>query len=224
MATSAKAPFIGDVSISADQSFTVVAAAQPIPNPIPPQLANLSSAICSDVPSPYNPFCWVTAADELIKIANTIWDLVQSLIDLFEGKPRAQDTITIATRLMHSKNVAGVIWGIEIFRLLRDYNIVLSTSDPGQQFLLGQAQHQFRLNLQAQGVSWARTGDIVQSVMLYTTGPNEAPPLECQQTLSAQYALFGDQDFLTLYQTQLAKLNALDALNPNNAIHALQWA
>ena len=139
--------------------------------------------MCSDVPSVYNPFCWIAAADELIKIANIIWSLIQDLINLFEGKPRAQDTITIATRLMHSKNVAGNIWGIEILRLLRDYNIVLSTSDPKQQFLLGQAQHQFRLNLQAQGVSWARTGNIAVSVMLYTTGPNQPVPIELAQVL-----------------------------------------
>src|SRR5579863_5737412 len=120
MAISDKAPFLGEITITQDESFTVVPAAQPIPNPIPPNLVNLSAALCSDVPSPYNPYCWITAANELINLANTIWDLIQSLISLFEGKPRAQDTITIGRRLGNSKNVAGVIWSIEIFRLLND--------------------------------------------------------------------------------------------------------
>lgn len=197
---------------------------QHIPDPIPPQLANYSQVICGEAPSPYNPACWIYAADQLIKIANLIWSLVEDLISLFEGKPRAQDTITIGTRLMHSKNVAGTIWGIAIMRLLHDFNIVLSTSDPGQQFLLTQAQHQFRLNLQAQGVSWIQTGNIAEQIMTATTGPNQPLPVELQQPLGTQYALFGDQSFLDLYNQKLGELQTNDPLNPNNSYKALQWA
>ena len=41
MAINDKAPYLGDVTLTSDQSFAVVPLGQPIPNPIPPTLVNL---------------------------------------------------------------------------------------------------------------------------------------------------------------------------------------
>jgi len=217
-------PWLGDIIITQDMSADVQPLSAPPANPIPPGLVDWAAAICSDAPSLYNPGCWIYAADLLYQVVSIVWDLIDDLIQAFEGKPRAQDTITIATRCLHSKNVAGSVYGAMIMRLLNDDGIVLSSSSAGDQALLGDAHYAFVTLLEQQGVSSTRAQQIVQSILLYTSSASQALPIELQQPLWSTLTVAGTQNFLNIYNQQLQLLNGNDPLDPYNSILALRYA
>ena len=140
---------------------------------------------------------------DLITLAELLADLVLILVGVFEGKPRNQDTLTVATRLMHSQNPAGWIWGDLIYRLLNDEGIVLSSSSAADQAKLGTIRGQFAQNLQNQGITQARTQNIIDEFEKYTTSPTQAVPPELKVQLTPDQHLWGPQQLLDDYNTQL---------------------
>jgi hypothetical protein len=127
----------------------------------------------------------------VVDVALLVVDIVQGLISLFSGKPRAQDTITVSTRLMHSKNPSGYILGASWMRLLQDRDIVLSSSDPRDQHLIGQARRNAIDGLAAQGVAAERAKQLIDNVELHTTSATQPLPAELTAPLRAGTQIVG---------------------------------
>lgn len=87
----------------------------------------------------------------IIAVAIIIIDLVEMLLNVFSGKPRAQDTVTIGNRLCHSQNPAGYIAGTLLLRNLSQNDIVLSSTNAKDQQILGEIRRQAYNLIVAQG-------------------------------------------------------------------------
>jgi hypothetical protein len=161
-------------------------------------------------------------------VVEILADIIGELIKLFSGRPRKQATIEVAQRAMHSINGASRLWGLQIMRLCRDWDIVISDSSPAGQALLGDANKQLRANLESQGVSHTRAGQII--VNLYSRPAQYGQPLppELMQPIQPGYGVYGDQHILTLVaQAQeiitkngLTGQRAVDYLNRYVVMHA----
>src|ERR1039458_4511164 len=73
----------------------------------------------------------------VVAVIEVLIDLIQGLINFFEGKPVAEDTELIASRLMQDANPASFISGVQIARNLSQNGIVLSSGDSADQAILG---------------------------------------------------------------------------------------
>jgi hypothetical protein len=105
-----------------------------------------------------------------------IIDLIVELLNLFSGKPREEDTITVGTRFAHGKNPAAFLVGTQILRRLQVDGIVLSSSDPGQQKILAQIRKHGESLLVAQGVDAVTATRTIDNVWSHTTDENEKLP------------------------------------------------
>jgi len=123
---------------------------------------------------------WVLALTSLIdilEIAGIIPDPFQLLIGAFAGKPRELSTVTVIQRLFGSQNPAGILWGLELYKLFKNQNIVLSSSSAADQAELGSTRHQFKASLLAQDILPTRIQQIVDEIYLNTTsGTQPVPP------------------------------------------------
>ncbi len=135
----------------------------------------------------------------IVDIATLLDDLIQGLINLFEGKPRAQDTITVIQRFQHSVNPAGYLTGVRLQKLLTDLGIVLSDSRPSSQADIGGIRKAAYQMLETQGVSTARAEQVINSVFSNTTSAGQALPAELTQPLPQGYQLVGDTTILSLW-------------------------
>jgi len=135
----------------------------------------------------------------IVDIATLLDDLIQGLINLFTGKPRAQDTITVIQRFEHSVNPAGYITGVRLQKLLSDLGIVLSDSRPSSQADIGGIRKAAYQMLEAQGVSTARAEQVIDSVFSNTTSAGQALPAELTQPIPPGYQLVGDTTILSLW-------------------------
>src|SRR5216684_2941653 len=80
-------------------------------------------------------------------------DIIEELISLFSGRPRDEATQQVAHRLCRARNPIWRLCGLEYQRLLRDENIVISSSDPGDQAQLSRVFSQFVRNTMRQGAT-----------------------------------------------------------------------
>lgn len=138
----------------------------------------------------------------VLTIAELVYDIVQQLKAVFTGKPRNLDTITVATRAMNSKNPALYIAGVEILRLLKEQNIVLSSSDAAAQTQLGWVRTQAIANLVAQGVPQATAQNVLGNLFTQTTSETEPFIPAVPATLAPGYSLYGPQAFDDYYNSE----------------------
>lgn len=114
--------------------------------------------------------------DELI---GAILIIVGKLLKLFTGRPRQTATLTAAGNLVQAKNTAAIIAGNNFIRLFNQFDIVLSTSGPGEALVAANVS-QFVDNLVAQGIPQATARDVVLNQL--TLGANRvgfiAPQLQ----------------------------------------------
>jgi len=68
--------------------------------------------------------------------------LIDWLIDFFSGKPLMEDTMTVAQRFMSGGNPASWVCGALIMRNASQNGIAISSSDPGDQAILGDIRAQ----------------------------------------------------------------------------------
>lgn len=130
-----------------------------------------------------------------------VWDIIDLLVELFQGRPRKLSTLTVARRLMQGRNVAAQLWGNGILRLLDGLDIVLSDSDRGAQRMLGQMRSQFIANLRAQGITNDRAQYIMNDVMFHTRSGHEPVALELQHAVDPSIHFWGPQKILDDYQS-----------------------
>src|SRR5229473_106299 len=87
-------------------------------------------------------------------------DIIEELISLFSGRPRDEATQQVAHRLCRARNPIWRLCGLEYQRLLRDENIVISSSDPADQEQLGRVFGQFVRNAMRQGKTLHEAEDV----------------------------------------------------------------
>ena len=138
----------------------------------------------------------------VLTIAELVYDIVQQLKAVFTGRPRNLDTITVATRAMNSKNPALYIAGVEILRLLKEQNIVLSSSDAAAQTQLGWVRAQAIANLVNQGVPLATAQNVLGNLFTQTTSETEPFIPAVPATLQPGYSLYGPQAFDDYYNAE----------------------
>ena len=131
-----------------------------------------------------------------------VGQIIEQLIQAFQGKPRELATITVAQRFMHSKNRVGQIAGQEILRLLHDQGIVLSSSDAASQRKIGWIRAQLHSNLMAQGLTLKQAVNVVDEVMDHTDSANQALPPPLDQKMPDDFKLFGPPQLNFDYQYQ----------------------
>jgi hypothetical protein len=168
-------------------------------------------------------FADLFSSDPAQSVIDTLLYPIPQLIAFFSGKPRSLDTLTVAARLLHSKNIAGVLWGNEILRLLNDQNIVLSDSTQSGQHKIGQSRHQAKQNLIYQGVDATRAETIVSNVQTRTTGADEKLPVELATAMPAEMKIWGPQSLLTDYNSHLQSYLSAGQTAQQAARHALKW-
>ena len=124
-------------------------------------------------------WCFVESPFPLIDLIGALIIIVEKLIKLFTGRPRAEATLTAATNLLNAKNTAAIIAGNNLVRLLNQFDIVISESGPGEA-LVAAVVSQFADNLVAQGIPQATARNIVLNQL--TLGANRqgfiAPQLQ----------------------------------------------
>ena len=64
----------------------------------------------------------------IAEVILVILELIDELVSLFTGKPRAQDTLTVAKRLGRGQSPVAHLMSVQISRNLDQNNIVLSSS------------------------------------------------------------------------------------------------
>lgn len=132
---------------------------------------------------------WIIAL--VAEIIDAILQLIDELVLIFTGKPRSQDTLTVAGRLARGINPAATLMAVQIHRNLSQNNIVLSSSDAADQKVLGDIRKQGEAMLVAQGASQARATKVIDQVWTQTTTKTEPLPVELNSALNAQLTLVG---------------------------------
>src|SRR5216684_5449976 len=115
----------------------------PIPIPGTGNILELDIGLCDGVPCIMVEINWI----------QVLIDIIEDLISLFSGRPRDEATQQVAHRLCRARNPIWRLCGLEYQRLLRDENIVISSSDPGDQAQLSRVFSQFVRNTMRQGAT-----------------------------------------------------------------------
>jgi len=124
-------------------------------------------------------WCFVESPFPLIDLIGALIIIVEKLIKIFTGRPRIEATLTAATNLLNAQNTAAIIAGNNFTRLLNQFDIVLSTSGPGEALVAANVS-QFVDNLVAQNIPLDTARNIVLNQL--TLGANRqgfiAPQLQ----------------------------------------------
>ncbi len=129
----------------------------------------------------------------------TILEIINLLVLIFSGKPRAMDTITVAHRLSQSLNPAGHIASVLILRELREEDVVLSAGDPHGMERVNNTRHQLVMSLVAQGTPITRAKTLAGNIWGNTTGPTEPLPKELMQQMDPKFTLLGTKATQDIY-------------------------
>lgn len=124
-----------------------------------------------------------------------ILELIDELVAVFSGKPRALDTLTVAHRLGTGQSPVAHLMSVQISRNLDQNNIVLSSSDPADQKILGHIRAQGEQMLVQQGVTAARAKQVIDEVWTQTIGKNQKLPAELDQPIPQGLLMVGTQQF-----------------------------
>jgi hypothetical protein len=143
----------------------------------------------------------------IAEVIIVILQLIDELVSIFEGKPRAQDTLTVAHRLANGQSPVAHLMSVQIGRNLDQNNIVLSSSDPNDQQVLGHIRTQAQAMLVAQGVDAARAKQVVDEVWTQTIDKNQKLPAELDQPIDPRLIMIGpqqlQQEFINHYNSRI---------------------
>jgi hypothetical protein len=146
---------------------------------------------------------WIIAL--IAEIIDLILELIDELVSVFSGKPRAQDTLTVAGRFAHGNNFVAHLVATQISRNLSQNNIVLSDSDPAAQKVLAEIRAQAKTMLVAQGASVARASQVIDNVWTQTSSATQPLPPELTQPIPQGLWVVGPQALTTIYVTAYNK-------------------
>jgi hypothetical protein len=142
---------------------------------------------------------WIIAL--VAEVVELILELIDELVAVFTGKPRAQDTLTVAGRFAHGSNFVAHLVATQISRNLSQNNIVLSDSDPAAQKVLAEIRAQAKTMLVAQGASVARASQVIDNVWTQTSSATQPLPPELTQPIPQGLWVVGPQALTTIYVT-----------------------
>jgi len=149
----------------------------------------------------FNPYTLaIQLVFDILEWSGIIPDPIDLLFSLFVGRPREEATVQVISRLQKSPNTAARLWSIELGKMLRNMDIVISDSSTFGQQMLGASYHQFVTGLQYQDVQLARA----QTIALHALSreAQAGAPLESEllKPTPAQFVLTGPQAVLDTYQ------------------------
>jgi hypothetical protein len=102
----------------------------------------------------------ITTALDILELAGIIPDPISLLLSLFAGRPREQASLLQAQRLMTARNPAARLAGIQLERMVKEWDIVTSEGGSGRQ-ILNSWSAQFEQNMVAQGVTLNRAKQLI---------------------------------------------------------------
>lgn len=157
----------------------------------------------------------------IAEIITMILELVDYLVSLFEGVPRTQKSLIVAHRFANGQSVVGHLVSSQLYQLINDEGIVLSSSNPSDQAKLGEIRTQAELLLVTLGATQADAKKAITDVFDNTTGPDEALPGLLKQPMPTGWVLVGPQklqaDYIFHYNKYVGQ-----GLNPTQAAK-LTW-
>src|ERR1700730_3110314 len=143
----------------------------------------------------------------IAEVILVILQLIDQLVSIFEGKPRAQDTLTVAHRLGKGQSPVAHLMSVQISRNLDQNNIVLSSSLAADQKVLGAIRKQAELMLTQMGTPAARAKQVVDEVWTQTTSGTQKLPVELNQPVPAGLMMVGtqqvQQDYIDHYNSRI---------------------
>jgi len=158
----------------------------------------------------------VTLVLDILELAGIIPDPISLLLSMFAGRPREQASLQQAQRLMSARNPAARLAGIQLERMVKEWDIVTSEGGSGRAILDAWAS-QFVGNLNAQGVALERARQILVNATSEAAQSGLALEPELTQPLPGQLGFNGPQDVADALMTQYE--NAIKAgLSINQAL------
>lgn len=137
-----------------------------IPIPGTNNLLQLSVGMCGESP------CIAVTVNWL----QVFIDIIEGLISLFSGRPKDEATQQSAATAMGSRNPAARLYGLQLLRMLTEWGIHTSSSDPGEQKILGAAHRQAVENFVAQGFAAAEARDAIDWILSRAGQAGETRP------------------------------------------------
>lgn len=119
-------------------------------------------------------------AVDVFEWLGVIPDPLALIFSLFQGRPREEATAQVSARLIQSRNPAARLWGVALQRLLKEFDIVISSSGAGDQAILSLYYNQFVQSMIAQGVDPQRAKQI--GLNAYSREAQAGAPLETELT------------------------------------------
>ena len=143
----------------------------------------------------------------IAEVILVILELIDELVSLFTGKPRAQDTLTVAKRLGRGQSPVAHLMSVQISRNLDQNNIVLSSSSAADQKVLGDIRKQAELMLEQMGTPAARAKLVVDEVWTQTQSATQKLPVELDQPIPNGLLMVGPQqvqlDYINHYNSRI---------------------
>lgn len=146
-----------------------------------------------------NPFLGLLL--ELLDITGIIPDPIAIIVGLFTGRPKPEATAQTAQYLIHARNPAARIWGLEIAQYLLQDGAVLSSGDPNVQAQYTVFREQFIDNMEVQGYTYNAIASWVALVQSPVVQGSTTYPDSFQQPLPEGWELGGPQSIQTLWNT-----------------------
>lgn len=161
---------------------------------------------------------------DILEWTGVIPDPISELISLFSGRPRSQATLQTIKALTTVKNPVCHTYGLGLYRLFKDFDIVLSSSDPQDQALLHIIREQFRINLQHQGITAAHAYAAQESFERSPTELDAQARSAGELTLDPADHAWGDRAFQSLYQEGLSRYDAAKTPHMTPDQFASRWS
>jgi hypothetical protein len=132
-----------------------------------------------------------------------VLEVIDELVAIFEGVPRAQKTGYVARRFANGKSPVSQLVSAQLYQMLNDEGIVLSSSLPADQARFAAIRGQAELMLTTIGATQADAKSAIDEVWNNTTSGTEAVPHLLNQVLPSQWVIVGpkiiQQEFINHY-------------------------
>jgi hypothetical protein len=135
----------------------------------------------------------------IAEIIILVLQVIDYLVSLFEGVPRAQKTGIVAHRFATGQSPVSQLVSAQIYQLLNYEGKVLSSSIPADQTTFGEIRHQAEVMLQALGATESEATKWIDNVWNQTTSGTEPLPGMLNQPLPQGWVLVGNKIIQQMY-------------------------
>lgn len=159
----------------------------------------------------------------LLEITGIIPDPLSLILSLFAGRPKPEATAAVADWLMHARNPAARLWGIEIGRYEIETGAVLSDGHPSVQTIFHNFRSQFVTNLERQGVSALNASRIADLAYSVGSQGKQPYPVALTRPLPQGFTIGGPSSIETLYQQGLDQATKIGLTGQPAINHAQKY-